>query len=460
MGFVGFSIDGGMTLTRKQQCQAVADAAAMAAACEIYKLYNTAGGWTSGERNAEDQAQAVAAANGYTGPMVINQASTTSTGGQIPAAAPNGSIIYVNWPGCFLNSSSIYNIGTDAPSPSYSMNISDGCVEVVVHYYQPTYFMTVWGISIIDVQARAVARGAWVSPRIGVLVLNYTAGASLTDRGGGNSGGITVTGGNVIVDSNASNAMFDTGGAVITAPEFDVTGGTVAPANGIVTMPNAGQVFSGLHPTPDPFAYLQSYVAAQYSALPSATAANVTGSGTPGNPYIFKTGYTYTSIPNFRGNNTFIQIRGTGMIGFDLGSSGALDLTGCTIAGQGVCIYMNSGSFGCQGTGCIMCGSYNTRTGTPSGSFSGLTSGPMSGFVYYQPPSNTNIVRLTGNGGFSAQGTFYAPNAAADIGGNAALGNFGSQWVSNMIFSHGNGNVTINYVGPATAKTRVLCLVE
>jgi hypothetical protein len=447
IGFVGFSLDGGVMLTRKRECQAVADASAMAAACVFYQNYATIriNGTAAFQSAATTAAQNMAAGNGY-----FNDGSANSP-------TPGTSTIVVNYPPNFQNSSSIYNNGGSTPSPNYDMNISDGVVEVVVHFYQPAYFTTVWGFSIVDIQARAVARGAWVAPKNGVLVLNYTAGSSLTDRGGGNSGGITVTGGNFIIDSNASNAVFDTGGAVITAPEFDVTGGVVAPASGLQTAPTTGQIFSGLHPTPDPLAYLQPYAKQTFNALTDANKNDVTGSGTAGDPYVLKAGSSYSSLPKFTGNSTYIQIQGSGMVGWDTGAT--IDLTGCTISGTGVCIYMNSGNIKSAGTGTVMSGGWDS-SGNPTGNFTGLTSGPLMGFVFYQPPTNTNDVQLTGNGGFSATGTFYAPTATVDIGGNATLGNFGSQWVSNMIFSHGNGNVTINYSGPAVAKTRLLTLIE
>ena len=46
------------------------------------------------------------------------------------------------------------------------------------------------------------------------------------------------------------------------------------------------------------------------------------------------------------------------------------------------------------------------------------------------------------------------------VGGNGTLQNFGSQYVSRMMKGNGNGNITVNYQGPAAAKTRVLSLIE
>jgi uncharacterized membrane protein len=187
IGFVGYSIDGGMILTKKRECQAVADASAMAAACVFYQNYQSIRFNGNGTGTYHSQATTAAVNMAY-----ANGFYNDATNGNNPTA--NTSSVAVNFPGSFQNAASIYNTGTNSASANYNMNVSDGCVEVVVHYYQPAYFTSIWGFSVIDVQARAVARGAWVAPKIGVLVLNYTAGDSLTDKGGGNAGGITVTG--------------------------------------------------------------------------------------------------------------------------------------------------------------------------------------------------------------------------------------------------------------------------
>ena len=47
--------------------------------------------------------------------------------------------------------------------------------------------------------------GAWVKPNIGVLILDFYGGASLSARGNGT---MTETGGAVIVNSSADNAVF------------------------------------------------------------------------------------------------------------------------------------------------------------------------------------------------------------------------------------------------------------
>lgn len=447
LGMAGYAVDGGMILTQKRTCQATADASAMAAACVFYQNYQKMNSSNLANYRSEAQTAAlnVATANGF-----LNDAGN----GNNPTAGT--SKVSVNFPPNITNNS-IYNNST--ASSSYDMNLNDGVVEVVIDYYQSSYFTKVWGFNTIHLTARAVARGNFVSPNNGVIILDYTVGAALTDKGGGNAGGITVTGGNFVVDSNAANAVVDTGGAVITAPEFDITGGTSAPAGGLVTNPTAGQIFTGMHPTPDPFAYLQPYAASTYSNLPRVGAGAVEGSGTASDPYVFETGKTYTSIPNFTGNSIFVKISGSGMIGFDLGDNKNFNATGCTISGQNICIYMNSGQWSCAGTGCVMCGSFNSQ-GTATGSFTGMNSTPLQGFVFFQPPSNTQDIQVVGNGGFSVTGTVYAPGALIQVGGNGTLQDFGSQYVSRMMKGNGNGNITVNYKGPNAAKTRVLALIE
>src|SRR5207245_4287592 len=117
-------------------------------------------------------------------------------------------------------------------------------VEVIITYYQPRYFSTVYGSQKIPITARAVARGYSGGTGNGVIVLDPTAQYAL-DAGG--NGSVTVTGGAaMIVDSNNAAAARANGGGQLTAPTFDVTGGTTGTFNGTVN--------TGTSPIPDPLA--------------------------------------------------------------------------------------------------------------------------------------------------------------------------------------------------------------
>ena len=99
-------------------------------------------------------------------------------------------------------------------------------------------------------KARAVARGRWSAGNFGILVLDPALSGSLSSNGGST----VTTNVKVIVDSNSPSATVVTGGGVLTAPEFDITGvpGTSTSGGGVIN----GAILDGQVPTPDPLAYL------------------------------------------------------------------------------------------------------------------------------------------------------------------------------------------------------------
>src|SRR5947209_6076906 len=69
---VALTLDGGTLLNDRRQAQAVADAAALAAACDLYNNYYTNNG-TDPSHTARDSALATAAANGYANDGVVSK---------------------------------------------------------------------------------------------------------------------------------------------------------------------------------------------------------------------------------------------------------------------------------------------------------------------------------------------------------------------------------------------------
>lgn len=438
LGMVGFAIDGGALLSKKREVQSAADAAAMAAACVLYQHYPaiTSGGSynlnNSYNNDAETAAENVAAANGF-----MNDGSPATM-------APDTSVVAVNFPPN-ITSNSIYNTAT--PSKQFSGNLRDGCVEVVVSYYQPRYFSSLWGTNAIEIRGRAVAKGAWVEPNDGVIVLDYDDKQALSDKGGGT---INIIGGDFIVNSNDPAAAMITGGSDIiisgsaqyTTPEFDVTGGVsiVGGGSDIVTSPTANQVFSGVHPTPDPLAYLPTPT---QPANANYTTVGSTRYLTPGR---------YTSLPPQGGTDTIV-FNGDGIYWFDTTFSYNNITIQMGAGTTGVMIYQNTGSFSVAGN----------ATGGMNLSGLDLSSGDnavYNGIVFWQPKTNTNTVSVTGNGNVSIGGTFYAPEALTIISGNGAGNTVGSQWVTKNLQVSGNGDLTVDKSGAPVAAQRVLQLVE
>ena len=158
-------------------------------------------------------------------------------------------------------------------------------------------------------------------------------------------------------------------------------------------------------------------------------------------------------------------------------------------AGNNGIYYLTAGGFNANSasirmdtdtTGGILLYNAGTRTndginiaGNPSGyvSLGPLTSGPYSGLVFWQARNAAEDVQIAGNGTFDIQGTLYAAGAKLKVTGNGGTytganneviqgSRIGSQYVSKDLEMAGNGNVTIDYMGPPTAKTRILRLVE
>src|SRR5262249_14119211 len=125
---------------------------------------------------------------------------------------------------------------------------------VIVTYYQGRAFSSFLGTGTLPVRARAVARGAWTDPNVGVIVLNYSGKGTLSVQG---NGAFTETGAKVIVNSNDSSDAHDTGNGTMIAPKFDITGGdTITGGGQMITTPIPNNIRTGVHPTPDPLAYL------------------------------------------------------------------------------------------------------------------------------------------------------------------------------------------------------------
>src|SRR5438552_2510865 len=172
------ALDGGVLQNEKRHAQAVADAAAMAAASVLYENYPKNGGLDP-DGTAKQTALTYASKDGY-------------------ANDGTNSVVEVN-----------------VPPISGPYKGKAGYTEVVVTYYQQRSFSRVFDTAPIPVRARAVSRGAWVAPNIGVIVLDYQGKGTLNSQG---NGAFTETGAPVIVNSNNTSALVDSGNGVTKAP--------------------------------------------------------------------------------------------------------------------------------------------------------------------------------------------------------------------------------------------------
>jgi hypothetical protein len=196
------TLDAGLLFAEKRHAQAVADAAALAGAADLFQNYSkNKGEDVTGSGRAS--ALATANSNGY------NNDGTSST-------------VVVRFFG------QAYSGG-----PNAGAAIARGYVEVTVTFFQPRYFSLIFGSDKIPIKARAVALGTWQNPKIGLLILEPD-GTGL--KLGGN-GVVNVTKGAIQVNSSdPTSAIVNQSNATIMAEEVSVKGG-ISGAGAIVTSP-------------------------------------------------------------------------------------------------------------------------------------------------------------------------------------------------------------------------------
>ena len=130
MAMLAVVADGGLLLVERRHAQATADAAALAAACDLYANWNTNNNnGTDPSGTALASALGVASANGYT-----NDGTTSTVTINISPAKYSGGP----------------NAGTALPA---------GYAEATVTSYQQRLFSGIFGSGAIPISARAVARG-------------------------------------------------------------------------------------------------------------------------------------------------------------------------------------------------------------------------------------------------------------------------------------------------------------
>lgn len=191
-GFAGLALDVSYLQMWKRKAQTAADAAAQAAAIELKRTRDT--------QATTLAARADASANGF--------------------AAPDSVITIEN------------------PPASGNHQGDNRYVLARVSKPMPTYFMRAFGRNAVTVAA--VAQSGLAELESCVFVMNPTANNSLHVSGGPN---VNMTCG-IQVNSNSASALQVTGNAVITAPSFNVVGGTqLSPGASITPPPVTGMSF-------------------------------------------------------------------------------------------------------------------------------------------------------------------------------------------------------------------------
>jgi hypothetical protein len=394
---VALSLDGGTLLAERRHAQATADAAALAAACELY-----ANAWSVSILNfdpdgaAAASATAVAAANGYDA---------------------TNSVVTVNIP------------------PKNGPYVGKtGYAEVIVEYKVTRSFSNLFTQGAIPVRARAVALGAPIAADVGILVLDPTGKSAFNSQG---SGTTTVAGTPIIVDSTDPEAAIAGGGGTVVAPEFDIAGGYSTSGGGSFS----GQINTGRLPTADPLADMPPPDPSTMTRQTNKK-TQVTSGTLDLQPGVYKGG---------------ISVSGTGSINLAPGiyymDGGGFSFSGQgSLVGHGVMIYNAPGNGNADGI---------SVTGQGSIDLTGITSGVYQGMTFFQDRTSTVTGNISGTSGTTnITGTFYFPAAQLNITGNGGVVNLGSQYISYDLNLGGNGGINIQWSPDTVARKRSIYLVE
>jgi hypothetical protein len=439
-GMMALTLDGGLLMDRRRQCQTAADLAALAAATDLYTNWNTNAG-ADPNGTAKTSALNNAKANGFD--------NTT------------GNTVTVN-----------FNPSTYAGGQWKGSTIPVGYCEVIINYTQARFFSAIWGQSGLSVQARAVARTSYSAAEPGILLLDPTSKGSLNVTG---NGGVVITGnGDVVVDSTNSEGGLVTGNGSISAAAYYFSGATGyhTSGNGAFLNSATGQydasiMHSDVPKTPDPLAALPVPTMPSVATLPNGTKANSGVSWSGNNNYGAVNGTltlspgTYTGGISVSGNGNLVLQPGIYYMeggGFSLSGNANVSVSGPSSAdtGSGVLLYNapngNSDTISISGNGSV--------------TLPAPTTGTYKQISIFQARASSAAISITGNGGININGTFYAAGAALNITGNGGLQNgtpkdsIGAQYISKDMKLTGNGSFNIVYSNLNATAVRTIQIVE
>jgi Putative Flp pilus-assembly TadE/G-like len=436
MAIVAIAVDGGMLMAQRRQVQGTADAAAMAAACVLYQNYpNYLQTGSFPVSTARKAALDVALANG-----IDSNASNTQVTVNIPPLS-----------------------GPYADQTKYP-----GCAEVIINYPQPRSFSNIFGLynsaatGSITVSARTVARGAWIPVNAGIIVLNYSGKQALNAQG---TGSFTDVWAKIIVNSNDPAAAYIGGGGSLRAPRYDITGGDAGKTSQFLNASGVYDpsiIFTGVHPTPDPLAYLP--IPGQTGAPPIPSAGTITSTPNAGGG----TNYTLTpgaygqplgpKLPNFtNGDTVTFQQASVGNNGIYYLASGGLNSSGANLLmdpnSSGGIMFYNAGTGTNDGIGI-----QGNANGTVN--LSPLQNGIYQNIMFFQARNAPETLAVAGNGSFTITGVFYVSDALLQVTGNGGTSTIGSQYISLDLTIAGNANVAVGFNPNTVPRARTLTIVE
>lgn len=428
LGFLGLSIDVGLFYHTRQNVQIAADAAATAAAVDY--LFN------QNNSSAVNAGQAASTTNGFT-----NGSNGVTVAVHVPTSGPETGVA--------------------------------GFYEAIVTTPNATNFMRLFGISSVNVAARAVAGASTIGP---CIYLENPTGTALSLKGANS----IVAPCGMIVNSTSKNAVFiqDCGVSNQSSiPYIDAVGNGSVPncpnGNNMPFYPNSA-------PQTDPFEGLTGPMP-PYTSPP----CNITSTGTSvtqvsGNPVdnngVNVSGSTTNSVVCFANNVTFTNVTLPGASsGVIYVFENGLNLGGTATFGScPACVFTTSPpTFGpTNGAVVDLAGGTLTQNNNALNIYgpncgSGCTFSGISGIALMQPPFNTTnqsssnpLTLQFGSSGEVLDGYIYAPGSALYLNDQG-----GSITATGLVAGSLTGNSTLNIYpydlgNPTATSNWVVTLVE
>lgn len=400
MGVTAIALDGGTLVNERRHGQVTADAAALAAAGDLYKNWFTNLG-KDPLGSAKQAALDVAKNNGYD------------------------------------NDNKTNTVTVNIPPTSGNFSGKDGYVEVILQYNQKRAFSGIFSSGDIPVRARAVARGVTASYRRGLILLNPSKTDAFQVSGNGT---IDVVGGSILVNSNAAIAAHFSGNGTIAAESTEIVGNYQNSGPATIT----GPIHTQVDPTPDPLASLPEPKLSDYTVQ-----AGQLTSISSDDPVVLQPG-VYRGGINISGNGSVTMLPGVYIMeggGFQVSGNGIL-------TGKEVMIYNMVGPGGNHGQ-VLISGNGKINLTPPS-------TGTYQGMGIFQQRTQTDRLQISGNGNTYIGGVVYAKAADTQVSGNGLVGvdTLGGSYVCDTMQVSGNGSVDVDLGGNLPPAIRYYGLVE
>jgi Flp pilus assembly protein TadG len=372
IGMAGLVVDGGQLTMQYRASQNAADAAALTAAIHL--------------------------TNGYTETQSTTLATTVAVRNQIPAA--DLSIAYY-----------------DSSGAQTATALSVASVTATVTHSFSTLFLPIVGINSGRVSTSATVSVTQGGAACVFCVMSSSANPASDLTG---NGSLSVSGGNVQVNSNATGAL-----AVGSNASLTVTSGNVYVV---------GTATGTSHISPSPLRGASAADPLASVPVPSLATAG-TGSTTL-NPGIF-------SSLSITGNQTVTMNPGTYVF------KGGITLAGNgTLTGHGVTIYLACSSYP---TACTsgQSGASMSVTGNGVVDLSGPSYGTYQGLTIFSDRNNTSTIDFGGNGSTRFVGTSYQLAGTLNLHGNGSNSSLNARIIANKVAITGNSTVSDSYTQSA-----------